>query len=57
MNGQRHKIYLGHAETTKEVIETYRLDEVLVIKIHSSCRDVNSSADLEAIEYVSFIQL
>ena len=28
VNEQRIKIYLGHAETAKEVIEAYHLDEV-----------------------------
>ena len=28
LNGQRIKIYLGHAETIKEVIEAYHLEEV-----------------------------
>ena len=28
VNGQRIKIYLGHAETANEVIEAYHLDEV-----------------------------
>ena len=28
VNEQRIKLYLGHAETAKEVIETYHLDEV-----------------------------
>ena len=28
MNGQRIKIYLGHAETTNKVIEAYHLFEV-----------------------------
>ena len=28
VNGQSIKIYLGHAETTNEVIEAYHLDEV-----------------------------
>ena len=31
VNGQRIKIYLGHVETAKEVIEAYHLYEVLVI--------------------------
>ena len=28
VNGQRIKIYLGHAESVNEVIEAYHLDEV-----------------------------
>ena len=28
VNGQRIKIYLGHAESANEVIEAYHLDEV-----------------------------
>ena len=32
VNGQRIKIYLGHAKKAKEVIEAYHLDEVSVIK-------------------------
>ena len=28
VNGQRIKIYLGHAETANEVMEAYNLDEV-----------------------------
>ena len=28
VNGQRIKIYLGHAETTNKLIEAYNLDEV-----------------------------
>ena len=28
LNGQRIKIYLGHAESANEVIEAYHLDEV-----------------------------
>ena len=28
MNGQRIKIYLGHAESSDKVIEAYHLDEV-----------------------------
>ena len=28
VKGQRIKIYLGHAETAKKVIEAYHLDEV-----------------------------
>ena len=28
VNGQRLKIYLGHAEPAKEVIQAYHLDEV-----------------------------
>ena len=28
VNGQRIKIYLGHAESASEVIEAYHLDEV-----------------------------
>ena len=27
-NGQRIKIYLGHAESAYEVVETYNIDEV-----------------------------
>ena len=57
MNDQRIKIYLGHAETSKEVIEAYHLDEVKAIKSPLSCRDVKSSADLEDPQYVSSIQL
>ena len=57
VNGQRIKIYLGHVETAKEVIEAYHLDEVRVIKSLVSCRDVKSSADWEATQYVSSSQL
>ena len=28
VNGQRLKIYLGHAQTAKEVIKAYHLDKV-----------------------------
>ena len=29
VNGQRIKVYLGHAESAHEVVEAYHLDEVL----------------------------
>ena len=32
VNGQRIKIYFGHAESANEVIEAYHLDEVCVIE-------------------------
>ena len=57
VNEQRIKLYLGHAETAKEVIETYHLDEVCVIKSPPSCRDVKSSADWEDTQYVSSSKL
>ena len=53
VNGQRIKIYLGHAENVNEVVEACHLDEVLVIKSPPLLRDVKSRADLEETQYVS----
>ena len=52
VNGQRIKIYFGHAESANEVIEAYHLDEFLVIKYPQSCRDVKSDACWEATQYL-----
>ena len=52
VNGQRIKIYLGHAESANEVIETYHFDEVLVIKCLQSCCDVKSGVGWEATQYM-----
>ena len=52
MNGQRIKIYLGHAESANEVIEAYHLDEVRVIKCLQSCRNVKSGTGCEATQYL-----
>lgn len=38
INGQRIKIYLGHAESALEVVEAYHLDEVCVIKDLALCQ-------------------
>ena len=56
VNGQRIKIYLGHAESAHEVVEAYHLDEVRVIKCLASCRNVKSSASWEATQCVSSSQ-
>ena len=53
VNGQRIKIYFGHAESANEVIEAYHLDEVWVIECPQSCRDIKSGACLEATPYLS----
>ena len=52
VNGQRIKIYFGHAESANEVIEAYHLDEVRVIKCPQSCRDIKSGACWEATQYL-----
>ena len=57
VNGQCIKIYLGHAESADEVIEAYHLDDVLVIKSPTSCRDVKLRAGWEETLYVSSIKL
>ena len=53
VNGQRIKIYLGHAGSAHEVVEAYHLDEVSVIKDPTSCSDIKSCAYLEAIQGIS----
>ena len=56
VNGQRTKIYLGHAESVHDVVEAYRLDEVQVIKDLVSCRDIKSRASWEETQGVSSSQ-
>ena len=51
-NGQRIKIYFGHAESANKVIEAYHLDEVWVIKCPQSCHDIKSGACWEATQYL-----
>ena len=57
VNGQRIKIYFGHAESANEVIEAYHLDEVLVIKCPPLCHDIKSGACWEAIQCLYFFFL
>ena len=57
MNGQRIKIYLGHAETINELMEAYHIDEVRVIKNPPSCHEAKSSTDWETTQYVSSRQV
>ena len=56
VNGQRIKIYIGHAESSYEVVEAYNIDEVWIIKGLQSCRDVKSRTSWEAIKGVSSSQ-
>lgn len=53
MNIQRIKLYLGNQESVQQVIETYYIDEVLLIKRSTSCRDVKSSSTWEATQGVN----
>ena len=52
VNGQRIKIYFGHAESANEVIEAYHLDDVWVIKCPQSFRDIKSGICWEATQYL-----
>ena len=56
VNRQHIKIYLRHAEKVNEVVEEYNIDEVEVIKSPASRRDVKSSVDWEATQYISSSQ-
>lgn len=43
VNGQRIKIYLGHAESVHAVVQAYHIDEVWLIKGHVLYRNIKSS--------------
>ena len=53
VNGQRIKIYFGHAESANEVIEAYHLDEVWVIKGPSRAATLNQALVGRQTQYLS----